>query len=194
MQRPITVSGGRPMPGWFDVFELGSDSMDRKEDAEGIADAAACAPGYLHQNSAIQITFRATSALLCLLNRIARFVPACVCNQAAQLAVLHPVDRSAGQPCTCRFVSGLIKQELDAGLPADRAVVGGFSQGGSIALHALRQPQKLAGVIGTFLFPVCGPARLPHVSRASVACTPREAAHSDAHPDVGCDVDACADT
>lgn len=52
---------------------------------------------------------------------------------------------------SCRYVSGLVKAELDAGVPAERLVVGGFSQGGAVAMHALRQPQKVAGAIGAAL-------------------------------------------
>jgi len=46
-------------------------------------------------------------------------------------------------------VSLFIDQQVDAGIPADRIFVAGFSQGGCVALHiALRYPEALAGVIG----------------------------------------------
>ena len=45
-------------------------------------------------------------------------------------------------------VSALIAAEVERGIPADRIVIAGFSQGGAIALHvALRYPQPLAGVL-----------------------------------------------
>ena len=43
---------------------------------------------------------------------------------------------------------GLIQQEVAAGIPADRVVVGGFSQGGHVALKLLLgTKQRLAGCI-----------------------------------------------
>jgi phospholipase/carboxylesterase len=47
-----------------------------------------------------------------------------------------------------RIVRGFIQRERDAGIPAGRIVIAGFSQGGAIALHtALRYPQRLAGLL-----------------------------------------------
>lgn len=46
-------------------------------------------------------------------------------------------------------MNGLIQAEIDAGIPANRIVLGGFSQGGAIALLAgLTAKVKLAGVVG----------------------------------------------
>lgn len=45
-------------------------------------------------------------------------------------------------------VQTLIQNEIQAGIPADRIVVGGFSQGGALALYsALTFPQRLGGVV-----------------------------------------------
>jgi len=45
-------------------------------------------------------------------------------------------------------VAALIRREAERGIPAERVVLAGFSQGGAIALHAgLRYPEKLAGII-----------------------------------------------
>ena len=42
----------------------------------------------------------------------------------------------------------MIAQEIAAGIPTDHIVIGGFSQGGALALFsALSFPQQLAGVI-----------------------------------------------
>jgi phospholipase/carboxylesterase len=47
-----------------------------------------------------------------------------------------------------RIVHGFIQRELDAGVPADRIIIAGFSQGGAITLHtALRYPKTLGGVL-----------------------------------------------
>jgi len=45
-------------------------------------------------------------------------------------------------------VTGLIQRENERGIPCERIVVAGFSQGGAIAAHvALRHPQRLAGLV-----------------------------------------------
>lgn len=42
----------------------------------------------------------------------------------------------------------LIRREVECGVPAQRIVLAGFSQGGAIALHTgLRYPERLAGII-----------------------------------------------
>lgn len=46
-------------------------------------------------------------------------------------------------------VEALIAAEKQAGIPAGRIILAGFSQGGAIALHtALRHPERLAGLVG----------------------------------------------
>jgi phospholipase/carboxylesterase len=45
-------------------------------------------------------------------------------------------------------VRALVEREKERGVPADRVVLAGFSQGGAVALHtALRHPERLGGVI-----------------------------------------------
>ncbi|KAI1150331.1 phospholipase/Carboxylesterase [Nemania diffusa] len=47
------------------------------------------------------------------------------------------------------YVNSLIQAEIDAGIPANRIVVGGFSQGGAMALlTGLTAKVKLAGIVG----------------------------------------------
>lgn len=46
-------------------------------------------------------------------------------------------------------IDSLIQQVIATGINSDKIILGGFSQGGALALHAaLRYPEKLAGVIG----------------------------------------------
>jgi phospholipase/carboxylesterase len=46
-------------------------------------------------------------------------------------------------------VGALVERERQRGVPAERIVLAGFSQGGALALHtALRAPERLAGVVG----------------------------------------------
>jgi phospholipase/carboxylesterase len=47
------------------------------------------------------------------------------------------------------ILRGYIEAQVASGIPSERIVVAGFSQGGAIALHSgLRYPQRLAGVLG----------------------------------------------
>lgn len=69
----------------------------------------------------------------------------------------------------------LIDDEIKAGIPSERIVLAGFSQGGTMALlTALSYPQKLAGVMGlsTFL-----PASRPDLSLQQPKDTPVFIAH-----------------
>lgn len=63
---------------------------------------------------------------------------------------LTRMDRQdeAGIKDSERIVHGFIQRELDIGVPAQRIVIAGFSQGGAITLHtALRYPKTLGGVL-----------------------------------------------
>jgi phospholipase/carboxylesterase len=45
-------------------------------------------------------------------------------------------------------IEALIARERGRGIPADRLVLAGFSQGGAMALHTgLRHPERLAGIM-----------------------------------------------
>lgn len=45
-------------------------------------------------------------------------------------------------------IEAYVQREVQAGVPASRIVIAGFSQGGAVALHqALRFPERLAGVL-----------------------------------------------
>ncbi len=57
-------------------------------------------------------------------------------------------EDEAGITETQASIEQLIQHELDKGIPSNKIVIAGFSQGGAIALHtALRYHQPLAGVI-----------------------------------------------
>ena len=54
----------------------------------------------------------------------------------------------AGIRDSAEILVSLIERERERGVPAERIVVAGFSQGGAIALHvALRYPERLAGLL-----------------------------------------------
>ena len=47
------------------------------------------------------------------------------------------------------FIESLIKQENQKGIPTEKIILAGFSQGGAMALHTgLRHQEKLAGILG----------------------------------------------
>ena len=51
------------------------------------------------------------------------------------------------------WVDELVQQELQRGIPYERILLAGFSQGGAVALYAgLRYPQKLGGIIALSTF------------------------------------------
>jgi len=58
-------------------------------------------------------------------------------------------EDSAGIKKACQVIIGLIEQEIKAGIPSNRIMLGGFSQGGALALYtALNTDHKLGGVVG----------------------------------------------
>jgi lysophospholipase-1 len=90
---PITMNGGFPMPGWFDIKALGYeiDSLGGKSVNED-------GPGILQSQ---------------------------------------------------QYVHSLIKEEMDAGIPSERIVLGGFSQGGAMSIFSgLTSSVKIGGIVG----------------------------------------------
>ena len=81
-----------------------------------------------------------------------------------------------------RQLEQLIRNETDAGIPAKRIVLAGFSQGGAIALHCgLRHPQSLAGILAlsTYL-PLAD--TLPHEGQVANQNTPIFMGHGEMDP------------
>ena len=63
------------------------------------------------------------------------------------LDLTSPEDRE-GFDATSRRIHTIVQAEIDRGVPPERVVVGGFSQGGAAALHfSLRCPHALGGVV-----------------------------------------------
>lgn len=80
------------------------------------------------------------------------------------LDMSSPEDTEGIKKATA-YVHNLIEKEISEGVPSDRIIVGGFSQGGALALYsALTFPKKLAGVVALSCWlpmhklftPVCG--------------------------------------
>eukprot|EP00879_Flechtneria_rotunda_P008474 GHRR01008878.1.p1 GENE.GHRR01008878.1~~GHRR01008878.1.p1 ORF type:complete len:307 (+),score=60.50 GHRR01008878.1:92-922(+) len=96
----------------------------------------------------------------------------------ASLDEINHHEDKAGMLESKRYIEELISSEVAAGIPSNRVVVAGFSQGGAVALLMLRSAHKLAGVVGlsTYL-----PLRkeAPIISDANKS-TPIFQAHGDA--------------
>lgn len=58
------------------------------------------------------------------------------------------IEDEVGVKNSQQYINVLIENEIKRGIPAQRIVIAGFSQGGAIALYAaLRYPQKLGGIL-----------------------------------------------
>jgi phospholipase/carboxylesterase len=79
-------------------------------------------------------------------------------------------EDEAGLAASAAGVRALVDEEKERGIPADRIVLAGFSQGGAVALHtALRHPERLGGVIALSTY-------LPLASRLATDAHPANAA------------------
>ncbi|KAF7562725.1 hypothetical protein G7046_g1386 [Stylonectria norvegica] len=62
---------------------------------------------------------------------------------------LRANEDAEGIKLSQQYFHNLIRDEINAGIPADRIVLGGFSQGGAMSIFAgLTCPSKLAGIVG----------------------------------------------
>lgn len=71
-----------------------------------------------------------------------------------------PREDEAGMRTSLQAIHALIDREIERGIPSDRIVLMGFSQGCAMALMAgLRYPQRLGGIIG-----LSGYLPVPHLT------------------------------
>jgi len=79
-------------------------------------------------------------------------------------------EDEAGLAASSAAVRALVERERSRGIPAERIVLAGFSQGGALALHtALRHPERLGGILALSSY-------LPLVSRLADEAHPANAA------------------
>ena len=98
---------------------------------------------------------------------------------------LNARQDEAGMRASIDEVERLIAREHERGVPSERIVLAGFSQGGAIALAAgLRHPQKLAGIVAlsTYL-PMAD--KLAAERSAANAATPIFFGHGSVRPGGG---------
>ena len=82
------------------------------------------------------------------------------------------------------ILRGYLEAEVASGIPPERIIVAGFSQGGAIALHGgLRYPQRLAGILGISCYlPL--PAEIAEGLAPANAPTPMFMAHGIQDPTI----------
>jgi phospholipase/carboxylesterase len=80
-------------------------------------------------------------------------------------------------------IAGLIRRENERGIPTERIVLAGFSQGGAMALYAgPRYPEKLAGIMGLSCYLLLGGHRLAAERSAANQRTPVFLGHGSQDP------------
>ncbi len=88
----------------------------------------------------------------------------------------------AGARKSAERITQLIARENALGIPCERIVLAGFSQGGAIALHAgLRHPERLAGIMALSTYLVCADSLESERSQAN-ASTPIFQGHGQMDP------------
>jgi phospholipase/carboxylesterase len=84
---------------------------------------------------------------------------------------------SQGVEESSELVKQLIEQEIANGIPADKIILAGFSQGGVIALHlGTRYNQTLAGIMSLSSY-MCAPEKLSSAAHTANQQTPIFIAH-----------------
>jgi phospholipase/carboxylesterase len=93
-------------------------------------------------------------------------------------------DRDAPQDLdgirqTHRMIAGLLAREAGRGVPHERIVIAGFSQGGAMALYSgVRQSAPLAGILALSCY-LLDPARFDAERQADTLRTPVFLAHGE---------------
>ena len=97
-------------------------------------------------------------------------------------------DDEAGIRAAAESIGALIDAQGDVGIPPERVVLAGFSQGGAMALFTgLRYPARLAGVIGLSCYLPLATHFVAERSTANAA-TPIFQGHGEVDPVVLCDM------
>ena len=98
-----------------------------------------------------------------------------------EIALDRRIDE-AGVHRSARAVTALLQRERERGIPSERIVLAGFSQGGAVACHvALRHPEPLAGLVMLSTYLVCAD-ELESERSAANASLPIFQAHGDFDP------------
>jgi phospholipase/carboxylesterase len=95
---------------------------------------------------------------------------------------LSQTEDAEGIEASASLLRELMERERQRGIPAERIVLAGFSQGGAMALHTgLRYPQRLAGMLALSAYlPLA--ARFAQAAHPANAGTPLMMAHGTRDP------------
>ncbi len=92
------------------------------------------------------------------------------------LEIIKQEDRE-GLTQASRIVEDLVQVEIKRGIPRERIIVGGFSQGGAVALHfGMRTQDPVAAIVGLSTYLPLSET-LPHEMSPSASKTPIFMAH-----------------
>ncbi|OBR08547.1 phospholipase/Carboxylesterase [Colletotrichum higginsianum IMI 349063] len=123
-QIPITCNWGMRMPGWFDIVSRNT-IFDRHR-----RQASSSSPASSSSSSSSPLT-----------------VP-----QKRLDGTVESLRESEDEPgirASSEYFQSLVQAEVDAGIPAERIVLGGFSQGGAMAIFSgLTGPHRIGGIVG----------------------------------------------
>lgn len=118
---PVTLNAGFRMPSWFDLKTL---DMNGPEDADGIKSATAEIQSLIQSEISAGKKKQENNKCIYLLN-------------------LHENNGNERNFFSRNFVLSIA-----IGIPANRIIIGGFSQGGALALHTgLTSTQTLGGIV-----------------------------------------------
>lgn len=150
----IVETGGKPTASIIWLHGLGADGHDFEPIVPGLG---------LPDDLAIRFIFPHAPSMPVTLNG-GYIMPAWYDIKESDLGIEH--DHGGIQQST-QSIQMLIDQEEMHGIPADRIVLAGFSQGGAMALHAgLRQSNALAGIMALSCY-LLVPNELDHASKAA---------------------------
>jgi len=91
-------------------------------------------------------------------------------------------EDEAGIKAAADLVNSLVAEEIKAGIPSERIMIGGFSQGGALAMYtALNTDHKLAGVIALSCWAPLH-AKLASSAKQTNVNIPYLQAHGDCDP------------
>lgn len=93
-------------------------------------------------------------------------------------------EDAEGIKVTRSYLNSLIQEEISAGIPSDRIVLGGFSQGGAMSIFSgLTSTVKLAGVVALSSWLLLHKAFREHVPEGDInKSTPVLMCHGTADP------------
>ncbi|KDN68305.1 putative phospholipase/Carboxylesterase [Colletotrichum sublineola] len=123
-QIPISCNWGMRMPGWFDIVSRDT-IFDRHRRQQALSAAASSSSSSSSPLTPPQKKLDGT------------------------VEGLRESEDEPGILASAQYFRSLIQAEVDAGIPADRIVLGGFSQGGAMSIFTgLTGPHRIAGIVG----------------------------------------------